>query len=318
MSCVDVSALGDVNLDLILARVSALPELGKEVLAQERILRIGGSAANLACACARLGLTTRLFGKIGRDHFGAFAEAQLQECGVLTDGIVQVDGGHTGITCAFSMGERGFITHAGEIATLDESDVDMDLLFEASHLHVAGCFLTSALRPALPAILREAKRRGLTTSFDTGWDPQDAWLGVSEVLDHVDVFLPNEAEITRIAATPDMAEAERRMSQRVPLLALKLGQEGSAALEGGRVERVPAFDVPVLDTTAAGDAFNAGFLWGRLHCADLRDCLTLGNACGAMRIATPGGPDRMPDLSGLARFLADRGASVEALSAQLP
>ena len=307
MTRVDVSAVGDVNLDLILANVQARPDFGKEVLAQERILRIGGCATNFACGCARLGLRTRLFGRIGCDDFGAFAKAQLASCGVSTDGLTEVQGGQTGVTCAFSMGDRGFITHAGEMARLCADDLDKGALFAARHMHVGSYFLTSALRDATPGLLAEAQGRGLTTSLDTGWDPDDTWEGLDDVLTHVDVFMPNEDEITRIAGATDLDEAQRALSERVPVLVLKLGPEGSVGVEAGRAVRAPAFGVDVLDTTAAGDSFNAGFLWGRLEGLPLRECLRVGNACAAMRISTPGGPERMADEDGLRSFLAQHG-----------
>lgn len=303
MSTVDVAALGDVNLDLILAHVSAPPDFGREVLAQERMVRIGGCAANLACACARLGMRTRLFGKIGRDDFGALAKAQLDRCGVLTDGLCETHAGQTGVTAAFSMGDRGFITHPGEIATLARDDLDMGLLLAARHLHVASYFLTTALRPAVPGILQQAKSAGMTTSLDTGWDPAGRWEGVDNLLRHVDLFLPNDAEAMRLAGTDDLDEAVRRLAERVPLLVVTRGPDGALVAAGGAVDRVPAFPVEVVDTTAAGDSFNAGFLWAWLQGGSVPDCLATGNACAALRVSTPGGPERMPDPGALRTFL---------------
>ncbi len=210
------------------------------------------------------------------------------------------------------MQDRGFITHAGEIANLRFDDMDERLLFQAQHLHVGSYFLTTSLRGDTPGLLAEAKRRGLTTSLDTGWDPDDRWEGLDTVLEQVDVFMPNEDEIRRIAGTDDLAEATRRVAERVPLLVLKLGREGSLAVEGRVQERASTFDVDVLDTTAAGDSFNAGFLWARLRGLPLRDCLTIGNACGAIRVSTPGGPERLATPDMLRAFLSRRGAGIAA------
>ena len=136
----------------------------------------------------------------------------------------------------------------------------------------------------------------MTTSFDTNWDPTERWDGgVHAMLRAADIFFPNEAEATRIAQVADPDEAARALAAGGPIVVVKRGADGAIASRAGEaVVRVPAMPVDPIDTTGAGDSFNAGFLRSWLDGGGIVASLELAAACGAISTRSVGGVDGQP------------------------
>ncbi|PYQ24174.1 MAG: carbohydrate kinase, partial [Acidobacteria bacterium] len=174
---------------------------------------------------------------------------------------------------------------------------------------VSSYYLQQRLRPGLRSLFARARRLGLTTSLDPGYDPSETWAAdLRETLAEADVFLPNEVELRGLAGTDDVDEALRRLANSRTRTVAKLGREGAATLEGGRVFRVRAFPIEALDTTGAGDSFNAGFLHAWLAGAPVQDALRLGGACGALSTRGLGGTASQPDLKEAETFVRGHAA----------
>jgi sugar/nucleoside kinase (ribokinase family) len=163
------------------------------------------------------------------------------------------------------------------------------------HFHVSSYFLQDGLRPGLKNLFAEARRLGLSTSLDTGYDPSEQWSAdLIDTLQEVDVFLPNELEIQGIANRQDVVDGLRALDNGHTLVVGKLGSEGCISLDQGTLVKVKAFPVQVVDTTGAGDSFDAGFLHAWLRGRALRDCLRFGAACGALSTRGMGGTATQP------------------------
>jgi sugar/nucleoside kinase (ribokinase family) len=201
-------------------------------------------------------------------------------------------------------GDRGTYTALGTIAELCAEDVDRSLLAAARHVHVASFFLQGALRPELPGLLERARVAGATTSLDPNWDPAGSWDGgLLELLGHVDVFLPNAVEATRIAGTDDLGSAVTYLSERVGTVAVKLGGGGGLARRGRESTRAPRIDAEVVDTIGAGDTFDAGFVYGIVHDWSLGRALALANAAGGLSCRRAGGVEGQPTLEEALAFV---------------
>jgi len=295
----DVLVLGDANPDLILRGGDLGPVANqREALAESSAFTVGGSGAIFASAAARLGLRVVFAGVVGDDVFGRFMREELEARGVDARGLVVAPGRSTGVSVVLSRrGDRGTYTVPGTIADLAAEDVDRELLATAGHVHVASYYLQRALRPGLPGLLRRARSAGSTTSLDPNWDPAEAWDGgLLELLAHVDLFLPNAPEAVRVAGADDLDEAVAVLAGRAGTVAVKLGEGGSLARRGDEVVRVAGIDVDVLDTTGAGDTFNAGLVSGIVRGWPLERALSLANACGALSCRSVGGVDGQPTL----------------------
>jgi len=289
MPAFDVLAVGDLNIDLILG-VNALPEFGREVLAGSLSQHAGGVAANFASYCVRLGLKVALVARVGRDDFGDFLLARMAEIGVCTDYIVRDDTLSTGVTVSLSgPRDRAFVTHLGTIDSLTGADLPDELMYETRLVHVGSYFLQKKLQPDLPGVLARAHAAGAITSLDTGYDPYETWdSGLSQVLPHVDLFLPNEIEISAITHASDPLTGARELAAEGPGVALKLGGAGSHYVTTDNAFSAQPFRVVLADTTCCGDSFDAGFLTAWLQGKTPQECLEWGNACGALVASAPG------------------------------
>jgi sugar/nucleoside kinase (ribokinase family) len=302
----DLLVLGDVNPDLVLWGGDVVPAFGQaEHLVDEAELVIGGSGGILACAAARLGLRVALAGVVGADLFGGFMREQLAARGVDTRGVSVDPHRPTGVTVVLSGPiDRGMLTMTGTIADLRAELVDPELVRSSRHLHVSSYFLQRGLTPDLPDLFDLAHAGGATTSVDPNWDPAETWDGgLLDLLDRTDVLLPNVMEATRLARTSDLADAARRLAARARLVPVKTGAEGAVAAEGERIVRSPAVPVSVVDTTGAGDSFDAGFLAAWLDGAPLERALAVANACGALSTRAVGGTAAQPTMAEAARAL---------------
>jgi sugar/nucleoside kinase (ribokinase family) len=199
------------------------------------------------------------------------------------------------------------MTFLGTIAELRLSDINLDKLKNYDHLHSASIFLQDRLRPDLPALFKTAQNAGLTTSLDSGWDPSEEWHGVLDILTHVDFFLPNETEAVHISGEGTVEQAARTLSRYAKTVIVKLGTEGTLAQSGKETWRVPGFSVTPVDTTGAGDSFNAGFVCAHVvQGRTIPDAMRFANACGAIAVTTIGGTTGIPPASQVDAFIAQQ------------
>ena len=307
-----VLAVGDVNLDLLLTGLDRLPAAEEESLARGMELLVGGQTGTVARALSRLGATVVFVGRVGDDEYGRLAVRALTAAGVETSGVVVDPALRTGVTVVLSTGgQRAYATFPGAAATVRRSDVTGQRLAGADHLHVGSYYLQAALRPDLPGLFREARGRGLSTSLDPGWDPSGQWgAEIREVLPHVDVFLPNQAEAAAITGeqAPEKALAVlTALTARGGTVVIKMGASG--CLAGNRAEawRCPAFGVRVVEVTSAGDIFDAGFLHGVLNGWGLATAARFAAACGAIAVGRAGSGGIMTGVEQVREFLRCRG-----------
>jgi sugar/nucleoside kinase (ribokinase family) len=292
-----ITLIGNVNADLIVREVSDLPPPGEEWQVDAIDLRPGGAATNCGLALAALGETPRVVGVVGKDHMGAFLLEELTAAGLATRDVRIADEGSTGLSIAFEAPgrDRSFLTFLGCLATFEASMVPDDALAARSVL-LGGYFLLPALRGTGAAdLLRTARANGATTYFDAGWDPSGWPRSTREELDRllplVDVFLPNAAEAIGMTGADDPREAAAILQAKLAprgWAVVKVGSEGSvAAGPAGAEAASPAPTTVALDSTGAGDAFNAGLLSAMHAGADVPQALPFAVRLASQVILRP-------------------------------
>jgi sugar/nucleoside kinase (ribokinase family) len=303
-----VMVAGELNVDLILQGYHDFPQPGKEVLVDDFAMVLGSASAICAMGLARLGTPVAFLAKVGDDPWGRYCLECLAGRGIDTARVRFEPGLKTGVTVGItSPRDRALVSFLGSIAALTGEDVSDDALRGFDHLHVSSYFLQQRLRPSIADVFARAGRLGLTTSLDPGHDPSESWGDdLVRTLRHVDVFLPNEVELRGLARTGEVEDALRRLENGRTRTVGKLGREGAAALDGGRFVRVPAFQVEPLDTTGAGDSFDAGFLHAWLRGEPLEAALRFGAACGALSTLGLGGTARQADRAEAEAFMVSR------------
>ena len=290
----DLLVLGDVNPDLVLRGGDVVPAFGQaEHVVEEAVLTVGGSGAIMACAAARLGLRVAICGVIGDDLFGRYLCEELERRGVETRGLVTDPSHPTGVTVVLSGDDdRAILTMPGTIGELRGELIDPSLLEAARHTHVSSYFLQRRLQRDLPAIFDRVHRAEATTSIDPNWDPNERWDGgLVDVLSRTDVFFPNAVEATRVARSSDVGEAISRLREHGSIVVAKRGDRGATAGSANEYVDAPGLSIPVVDTTGAGDSFDAGFLAAWLAGEPLERAVAIANACGALSTQAVGGVD---------------------------
>ena len=299
----DAIVAGELYTDLILSGFDFWPQPGQEAFAKEFHREVGGGAANTACGMARLGSTVSLFGVVGED--GDWLAERLGRNGVDTSCIQRDYGEPTAFTVAISTpADRSFLTYLGANRTFPAALAEAARgrqLARATHVHLAFAPELSTAADLLAAI----RANGCTVSLDVGWHEQ--WLtdpGLPRVLSGLDLFFPNESEgqcITGESEPEKILDWFSRAGLRHAVL--KLGARGAAVLWDGEIIYDPPPRVTPVDTTGAGDAFNAGFLHSWLRGESPGICLRAGNICGAFSTEAYGGVAGVPAADRLKELL---------------
>ena len=289
---------GELNVDLVFRDCQAFPAPGREVLAGDALVVPGSSSMICAMGLARLGNPVVFAGKVGVDGWGGFCVSALQGAGIDVAAVQRDPTLRTGITASFSTSaDRALVTFAGASGALRAADIDDGVLARADHLHVSSYYLQDALRPELKALFARATALGLGTSLDPGFDPAERWGDEwRDLLAGVDLFLPNDVELAGISGCEDVRDGLRALDNGHTRIVVKRGRHGCATLDGaGQLLEAPAFAVDAVDSTGAGDSFDAGFLHAWLRGLPLAEAMRWGNACGALSTRGVGGTARQAD-----------------------
>jgi len=290
----DVALFGDSFVDHVLSGFSSWPQPGEEAFAQNYLREGGGGAINTACGLARLGRKSALFSITGHDD-GDWLIHRIQDFGVDTSEMLRGDL-PTGLTISVSSpAERAFFTYRGVNVALDNllSDPSMpDRLAQSQHVHFA---FAPKREPAI-AVFEKLRAAGCVVTLDTGW--HEDWLrdrSNLEVIRRTNVFLPNQREAEAMSGTKNQAEMLEFFAQRgANCVVIKLGRMGAVMFQAGVSYECSGFDVEVVDTTGAGDAFNSGFIHALLDHQPPQRCLEIACLCGALSTRAAGALQALP------------------------
>ncbi|HXA49501.1 MAG TPA: carbohydrate kinase family protein [Candidatus Acidoferrum sp.] len=282
----DVLSAGELYIDLIMGGFDSYPQPGQETFARDFRREAGGGAAITACGLARLGTRTGLLAIAGADYH-AWIAARLGEFGVEAGAVALDPIEPTGFTVAVtSPRDRTFFTYLGAnrkfAAVIDAAPLD-----GVRHVHLAW----APPWDVAAALIERIHRAGATVSLDAGGHPR--WLRDPRALDvlrAVDLFFPNETEAAWVTGETDAAGMLRRFADAgLPGVVLKLGSLGARLLLNGAIYEASPHRVSPVDTTGAGDCFDAGFLHAWLRGESPERCLAVANICGALSTEVYGG-----------------------------
>lgn len=275
-----ILCVGRVYCDLIFTGIDAMPTLGQETFVDNVKLHAGGGGFITAAYLSALGNDVSLATMLPAEPFGSVVAAEINHMKIDNHFCeLAANGSQPQITVAMVQdGERAFLTKRTG-ASLPANIRDSFAKPTLTHLHIGE--LTTLIEH--PELLTLARNAGVSISLDCGWD-EEAFQhpNLSELIGAVDIFLPNSAEATQLLENGgklDMA----------PHTVVKLGSEGAELRSKDFYCKRPAQKVDVLDSTGAGDAFNAGFIDAWLNGLDGATCLDAGNKAGAIAVARIGG-----------------------------
>lgn len=277
----------------------------------------GGAPANVLSMLSKLGISTEFIGKVGNDMFGRELKQILEKAGIGTRGLILSKEYNT--TLAFvelnKKGDRsfGFVRNYGADKMLTPGEVDFSLLDGAKLFHFGGVSLTEEPdRSAALEAAKEAKRRGITVSYDPNfraplWKDDNPGKILLEGVKLADILKVSDEECRMLSGTDDIARGAEYLGKTYGprLVFVTLGANGSAFSFGGRFITQRTFDVRTIDTTGAGDAFFGAVLYRLLRSGKkLRDCgadeidgyMRFANAAGSLVTAKKGAIMSMPGI----------------------
>jgi sugar/nucleoside kinase (ribokinase family) len=279
----NVITLGMHVLDVLVRPVEAIPDGQNTVLVEEIRMTAAGTAGGTALTLVKLGATVRSAGAVGADPTGDLLVALLGKAGVDTAALVRREGVATSTTVLpiRPNGERPSLHLLGANLTYRAADVPWDSFGDAEHLHLGGPEL---ILGEAPAILADARERGLSTSVDLIAPGALGNLAMLEpLLPYVDYLLPNDEQVLGFTDSADLSDGCRKLiAAGARTVAATCGADGALIVDADGEQRVPAYQVDVVDTTGCGDAFSAGFVVGVLSGRSVRDAAVLGSAAAAL------------------------------------
>lgn len=305
---VDVLALGGIAVDLIVL-VQGFPRIGGETRITSYQKCAGGSGANFAVAVSRLGLRSGFIGKVGDDDHGSFLLQEFKKEGVDTSLVTVERGLETSIVISLidERGERTMLSYPGANTQLSPEDVDFSRLSRSRLLQVSGySFIHDPQKSTTLEAMRTARESGVLVSLDPSpligrVDPKV----VKEALKLTNIIFPNMAEARALTGRQHTKSMVTRLLEMGPMIvALKLGWRGCLVGKEGQHILSPGFKVKVVDTTGAGDAFDAGFVVGYLEGWDLTKVAKFANAVGAISTTKVGAREGLPFFGEVEDFLS--------------
>ena len=311
-----ILCIGDMCADIFSSPLAKLPGPGELGLAEEIAIYPGGNALNTAIALRRLGESVAIAGSVGDDPLGKMLLNQLQSLGLDIQGVCQEPKGQTASTFILRIqGEdRRFIHSLGVAAGFTGEYVSVDLLPDNGIVLIGGYLKLGAWNDeVLTNLLCQAHQRNCRTVFnvciaqDSGVDPSQC-LGL---LEHVDVFVPNEDEariITGQTMLSSQAKALRRAGART--VVITRGQKGLYADDGVKNVEMGIFEVPMVDPSGCGDCFTAGLVAAQGRDWDMVRVLKFASAVGALGATALGCTNGVPSFAEVERFIKENDVKV--------
>lgn len=297
--------VGEINVDVMMGGMASPPVIDREVPCESYEVVMGGSTIITACAYASLGGQAVYAGLAGQDDYGKFMLEGLKEFGVDTALVRHTSAVKTGVTVnMIYKNTRSQVTYPGTIEAYDGAGLNAASLAGLAHVHFGGLYLEHGLRPRVAEILRTAAALGATTSLDPQWDSTERWEFMDQWLPLVTWLFVNSDEAISITRAATAEEALRQLAGRTRCPLVKIGKDGALAWIDGKVAPVKGREVTVVDTTGAGDSFDAGFLYATLERnLPLIDAVRFANAVAARSCLFVGGTAARSTYEDVLQFL---------------
>jgi len=301
MTKFDVVGFGALNVDMLF-KVERLACAEEESFIQDCTEACGGSAANTMVGLARLGCKVGFIGKIANDREGKLQIESFETEGVDTSGIIEATKGKSGSVFGFvdKKGARALYINSGVNDLIEPREMKWDYVSQTRFLHLASFVGEKSFRTQKK--LLGALPNDVKVSFDPGSVyAQKGFAAVEPLIRNSYVLMPNAVELELLTGEADHRKgAALVLEMGVKIVAVKLGSKGCYVTDGQKRLTIEPYKIKVVDTTGAGDAFCAGFLYGLIKDKSLEECGRLGNFVASRSIMTMGARAGLPYAKDLA------------------
>jgi len=295
-----IVVIGSLNMDIVV-EAKRPPMMGETVMGEHIHFIPGGKGANQAVALARLGAKTAMIGAVGGDSFGQDLLHAMDREGIDIAGVKCVPDSPTGVaSIVLSGGDNQIIVVPGA----NDACLPADLETQKAKITAADVVLLQLEIPLETVVhaAKTAKSLGKTVILN----PAPARPLPDELLQNVDVLIPNESELLILAGKQPEEDLETVMrsllKKGVRMVVTTLGAKGAAYLTENERGFIPSHRVPVVDTTGAGDSFNAGFSYALAKGEGVRDAVSFATKVAALAVTRLGAQAGMPTLEQVEKF----------------
>ena len=295
MTRFDVVGFGALNVDMLF-KVNRLAKAEEESFIEDYTEACGGSAANTMVGLARLGCKVGFIGKVANDREGKLQIDCFNTEGVDTSGIIQAKHGKSGSVLGFvdKKGARALYINSGVNDTIEPREIKWDYVSQTKFLHQSSFVGEKSFRTQKKLLAT------LPSDVKISLDPgsvyaQKGFRAIEPIIRQSYVLMPNAVELELLTGESDYCKgADFMIEMGVKIVAVKLGGKGCYVTDGRERLRIESFKVKVVDTTGAGDAFCAGFLYGLINNKSLYECGRLGNFVASRSVMKMGARADLP------------------------
>jgi ribokinase len=297
MSRLDAIGFGALNVDKLF-KVNRIAAAEEESFIIDHSEACGGSAANTMVALARLGYRIGFIGKVANDIDGRMLLEDFRKEGVGIEGVTVVKTGRSGKVMGFvgEGGERALYIDPGVNDTIRIDDIDTEYASSTKFLHLSS-FVGKESFETQKELVNELPEK-VKVTFDPGAVyARLGFMQLEPIINRTSVMMPNAGELALLTGKTDCkAGADLLIDEGVQVLAVKLGNRGCYVTDGKESFLVKPFKAKVVDTTGAGDAFNAGFIYGLLSGKNIKEAGRMGNFVASRCITAMGARAGIPTL----------------------
>jgi ribokinase len=295
MNSLDVIGFGALNVDKLF-KVNRIAGVEEESFIENRSETCGGSAANTVVGLARLGCKVGFIGKVSNDKEGDLLLEDFRREGVDSSGVARTKHGSSGFVMGFvdKKGARALYIDSGVNDAITIAEIKEEYVSQVRFLHLTSFVGEKAFKTQKS--LLQTLPESVKISFDPGaLYAKKGLTQLEPILRRTHVFMPNSIELELLTGKTDYCKgADFLVGKGVKIVAVKLGEDGCYVTDGRERHLIEAFKVKVVDTTGAGDAFCAGFLYGLLKGKSLNECGRLGNFVASRCVTKMGAREGLP------------------------
>jgi sugar/nucleoside kinase (ribokinase family) len=285
MSTLDLTVIGDVNVDILNSPIFSYPKKDCQTLVKKIEVEVGGGSAHFAMATSKLGLKTRMIGSIGDDVFGHFILKEMKKFGI-DNRIKTCKNASTGVSIGihFKDGSRSLLGYNGTNEFFSKKDFDLKDV-GGRFLYLGGYNLMKKFQKDFMSIIEHARGRNMMIGFDP-----DLKGGINcnmkelvKIIGKVDIFFPDFLEGKLITSKNNEKKIIKRiLGYGCRIVCLKLGNRGCMIGSEDKILFIPGMKIKSINPTGTGDIFNAAFVSSYLKYLDIKKAGIFANAAAAL------------------------------------
>ncbi|MGN0532190.1 MAG: carbohydrate kinase family protein [Eubacterium sp.] len=279
-----VAGIGSTNVDLLYSGLEKLPNEGEEIYSKDFSIQLGGGVPATLINLARLGISAKIATELGEDMFSLFARSEFEKAGVKPLNLYNGQDIPLNVTSAIiTPGDRTFISYGN--GSVEASDTAMETAYKMCQ----GARIVIMQCGGFLPVYKKLKDEGTILVFDCGWDDNMSLESYKKYLDIADYYTPNQKEALKITGTDAPQKAAKILSNYFENVVVKLDRDGCLGMQNGIEFIIPSVkNIECVDSTGAGDAFLAGFVYGLYYDYSFKDCLMFGNITGGKCVTEVG------------------------------